>query len=175
MTYVALLRGVNIGQNVLKMERLREVCGKIGMKNVRTYVQSGNVVFEADGAASKWEQALQKKLAGETRLPVTVLVRTAAEIKKVLAGNPFLKDKGIDTKRLAVVFLQEVPSRQALEKMRAVDVGNERFHSAGREIYIHCPDGFGRTKLYALDKFLAQRTTTRNWNTVTTLCAMCGN
>ncbi|MGH9735507.1 MAG: DUF1697 domain-containing protein [Candidatus Acidiferrales bacterium] len=172
-TYIALLRGVNVGQNVLKMERLRELCAKIGMKNARTYVQSGNLVFQADGNASKWEQALERKLAGETRLPVTVLVRTAAEMKKVLAANPFLKENGIDTKRLAVVFLQEAPSKPALEKMRAVDAGNERFHSVGREIYIHCPDGFGRTKLYALDKFLAQRTTTRNWNTVTKLCAMC--
>lgn len=173
-TYVALLRGVNIGQNLLKMDRLRELCGKIGMKNARTYVQSGNLVFEADGNASKWERALERRLAGETRLPVSVLIRTAAEMKKVLAGNPFVKEKGIDTKRLAVVFLQEAPSKSALEKMHAVDAGNERFHCAGREIYIHCPDGFARTKLYALDKFLAQRTTTRNWNTVTKLSAMCG-
>lgn len=173
-TYVALLRGVNVGQNLLKMDRLRELCGKIGVKNARTYVQSGNLVFEADGNASKWERALERRLAGETRLPVSVLIRTAAEMKKVLAGNPFVKEKGIDTKRLAVVFLQEAPSKPALEKMHAVDAGNERFHCAGREIYIHCPDGFARTKLYALDKFLAQRTTTRNWNTVTKLSAMCG-
>lgn len=173
-TYVALLRGVNVGQNLLKMDRLRELCGKIGMRNARTYVQSGNLVFEADGNASKWERALERRLAGETRLPVSVLIRTAAEMKKVLAGNPFVKEKGIDTKRLAVVFLQEAPSKPALEKMHAVDAGNERFHCAGREIYIHCPDGFARTKLYALDKFLAQRTTTRNWNTVTKLSAMCG-
>ncbi|HEX5423040.1 MAG TPA: DUF1697 domain-containing protein [Candidatus Acidoferrales bacterium] len=172
-TYIALLRGVNVGQNLLKMERLRELCEKLGMKDARTYVQSGNLVFAADGNAAKWEQSLERKLAGETRLPVSVLVRTAAEMKKVLAGNPFVKEKGIDTKRLAVVFLQQTPSKQALEKMRSVDAGNERFHCSGREIYIHCPDGFARTKLYALDKFLAQRTTTRNWNTVTKLCAMC--
>lgn len=172
-TYIALLRGVNVGQNLLKMDRLRELCGKIGVKNARTYVQSGNLVFEADGNASKWEQALERRLVGETRLPVSVLIRTASEMKKVFASNPFLKEKGIDTKRLAVVFLQEAPSKQALEKMRAVDLGNERFHCVGREIYIHCPDGFGRTKLYALAKFLAQRTTTRNWNTVLKLCAMC--
>ncbi len=172
-TYVALLRGVNVGQNLLKMDRLRALCENIGMKNVRTYVQSGNVVFEADGTTSKWEQALERKLAGETRLPVSVLARTAAEMKKVLAGSPFLKEKGIDAKRLAVVFLHEPPSKQALEKMRSADFGNERFHSAGREIYIHCPDGFAQAKLYAIDKFLAQRTTTRNWNTVMKLCAMC--
>lgn len=173
-TYIALLRGVNIGQNLLKMERLREMCAQVGLQNARTYVQSGNVVFEGDGPAEKWAQALEAKLTGKTRLPVTVLVRTAAEIKKVLGGNPFLNEKGIDTKRLAVVFLQGAPSKAALAKMHSVDIGNERFHCAGREIYIHCPDGFARTKLYSLDKFLAQRTTTRNWNTVTKLCSMCG-
>jgi uncharacterized protein (DUF1697 family) len=174
-TYIALLRGVNVGQNLLKMERLRELCTQIGMKNVRTYVQSGNVVFVGDGTAEKWTRALERKLAGETRLPVTVLVRTAGEVKKVLAGNPFAKEKGVDFARLAVVFLQEAPSKTALEKMRAVDFGNERFHCAGREIYIHCPDGFARTKLYNLDQFLSRRTTTRNWNTVTKLCAMSGD
>jgi uncharacterized protein (DUF1697 family) len=174
-TYVALLRGINVGRNLLKMERLRELCAEIGMKKARTYVQSGNVVFEAGGDASKWAQTLEGKLAGETRLPVTVLVRTAAEMKRVLAGNPFAKEKGIDFARVGVVFLHAVPSEETLNKMRAVDIGNERFHCAGREIYIHCPDGFARTKLYSLDKILAQQTTTRNWNTVTKLCAMCGS
>lgn len=172
-TYIALLRGVNVGQNLLKMERLREICTQIGAKNVRTYVQSGNVVFEGDGTAEKWTQALERRLAGETRLPVTVLVRTSAEMKRVLGGNPFVKEKGIDIRRLAVVFLQQTPSKATLEKMSAVDAHDERFHCAGREIYLHCPDGFGRAKLYGLDKILAQRTTTRNWNTVTKLCAMC--
>jgi uncharacterized protein (DUF1697 family) len=173
-TYIALLRGVNVGQNLLKMERLRELCAQVGAKNVRTYVQTGNVVFEGDGTAEKWTQALERKLAGETRLPVSVLLRTATEMKKVLAGNPFAKERGIDFARVGVVFLQEAPSKAVLEKMRGVDVGNERFHCAGREIYIHCPDGFARTKLYSLDRILAQRTTTRNWNTVNKLCALCG-
>ena len=175
-SYVALLRGVNVGQNLLKMERLRELCASAGMKNARTYVQSGNVVFEAEGPAAKWCAALEKKLAGETRLPVSVMVRTAAEMKNVLAGNPFAKEKGIDFARLGVVFLQEAPSKAALAAMNAMKpkIGKERFCVAGREIYIHCPDGFGSSKLYLLDKTLAQRTTTRNWNTVKKLCEICG-
>ncbi len=96
-TFIALLRGVNVGGNILKMDRLRELCAKLGAKNPRTYVQSGNVVFEATGSASEWESKLEKKLAGESRLPVSVIVRTTAEMSVVLAGNPFLKEKGIDT------------------------------------------------------------------------------
>jgi len=172
-TYVALLRGVNVGGNILKMERLRELCAGLGAKNVRTYVQSGNVVFEAAGNAGKWEQSLERKLAGESRLPVSVMVRTAAEIAKVAAGNPFLKEKGIDTTRLAVTFLKEEASREGLAALGAKDIGRERFHCVGREFYLHCPDGFANAKLYLMDRVLGQKTTTRNWNTVNKLQEMC--
>jgi uncharacterized protein (DUF1697 family) len=171
-TYIALLRGVNVGHNMLKMERLRAICADIGAKNARTYLQSGNLVFAGQGSSTHWASALEKKLAGETRLPVSVIVRTAAEMSQVFAGNPFLKEKGIDVARLGVVFLQQQPSKTALESLRAMKIGSERFQCAAKEIYIHCPDGFGNAKLYLLDKVLAQRTTTRNWNTVTKLCEM---
>lgn len=171
---VALLRGINVGNNILKMDRLREICTLIGMKNVQTYIQSGNVVFEAPGSAEAWAAKLERKLAGETRLPVTVIARSAAEMARVLVGNPFLKEKGIDTKRLAVSFLQNAPAKTALDALRARDLGNERLHCAGKEVYLHCPDGFADSKLYLLDKALAMRTTTRNWNTVQKLCEMCG-
>lgn len=164
--YIALLRGINVGQNILKMDRLRALCAELGMKNARTYLQSGNVVFEAQGSASHWTQALERRLLGESRLPVSVIVRTAVEIAAVAAGNPFLKEKGIDIARLAVVFLQQAPAKTALEALRALKVGSERFHCVGKEIYLHCPDGFANAKLYTLDKVLSQRTTTRNWNTV---------
>jgi uncharacterized protein (DUF1697 family) len=171
-TLIALLRGVNVGGNILNMERLREICERLGAKNPRTYVQSGNVVFEASGSAANWEAKLEKKLEGECRLPVSVIVRTAVEMSKVAAGNPFLKEKGIDTKRLGVVFLQNVPAKDAIAALHALEIGNERFHHAGREIYIHCPNGFADAKLYLLDKVLKQRTTTRNWNTVIKLSEM---
>jgi uncharacterized protein (DUF1697 family) len=170
--YIALLRGVNVGGNTLKMDRLRALCAELCMKNVRTYVQSGNVVFEAQGTSSHWAQALENKLAGESRLPVSVIVRTAAEMARVLTGNPFLKEKGIDTARLAVTFLQQAPAKTALEALGALKIGSERFHCADKEVYLHCPDGFANAKLYALDKVLSQRTTTRNWNTVKRLREM---
>jgi len=169
-TYIALLRGVNVGGNMLKMERLRELCAELGAKNARTYVQSGNVVFEAQQSASHWEQTLERKLTGESRLPVSVIVRTAAEMARVFAGNPFLKEKGIEIARLAVTFLRQAPQKGALDALGALEIGSERFHHAGKEIYLHCPNGFGNAKLYSLDKVLKQRTTTRNWNTVIKLC-----
>jgi uncharacterized protein (DUF1697 family) len=175
VTFIALLRGVNVGGNILKMDRLRELCAKLGANNPRTYVQSGNVVFEAAGSAREWEAKLEKKLAGESRLPVSVIVRTGEEMASVLAGNPFLNEKGIEIARLAVTFLQQPPAKPALAALGALEIGSERFHCAGKELYLHCPDGFANAKLYTLDKFLKQRTTTRNWNTVTRLCEMCSS
>ncbi len=170
--YIALLRGVNVGGNILKMDRLRELCAKLGAKNARTYMQSGNIVFEGHGSASHWAETLERKLAGESRLPVSVMVRTAAEMSGVLAGNPFPKEKGIDMKRLAVTFLQHSALKPALDALAALKIGSERFHCAGKEIYLHCPNGFADSKLYTLEKVLKQKTTTRNWNTVTKLCEM---
>ena len=169
---IVLLRGVNVGGNTLKMDRLREICAKLGAENPRTYVQSGNVVFETADSASDWEAKLERKLAGESRLPVSVVVRTAAEMFRVREGNPFLKENGIDTARLAVTFLQRAPAKPALAALAALAIGSERFHHAGKELYLHCPDGFAKARLYALGKVLQQRTTTRNWNTVIKLCAM---
>jgi uncharacterized protein (DUF1697 family) len=173
--FVALLRGVNVGQNMLRMERLRDLCAEMKLKNARTYVQSGNIVFEADGTPAKWAEALERRLRGETRLPVTVIVRTAKEIGEVLANNPFLKEKGIDTARLHVTFLQEAPEKSMVERLANIKAGVDRFRWLGREIYLHCPNGYGTSKLSngPIEKALTLRATTRNWNTVNKLCEMC--
>jgi uncharacterized protein (DUF1697 family) len=174
--YVALLRGVNVGGNLLKMERVRELCAELGFKNVRTYLQSGNAVFEAQGTPEHWSEALERKLAGEARLPVTVIVKTAAEIGRVIAGNPFLMEKGIDTAKLHVTFLQREPGKAGLARLGAVPTGVDRFRCVGREIYLHCPGGYGRSRLSnnAIEKLLSVRATTRNLNTILKLHEMCG-
>jgi uncharacterized protein (DUF1697 family) len=170
-TYVALLRGINVGQNTLKMERLRQLWSELGFKNVTTYVQSGNVVFEAEGSPSSLPSAIEPRLAGETRLPVAVLVRTPAELKSSISRNPFLKEKGIDQSRLHVTFLAGAPGKDALRKLTAVNAGPDRFHLSGKEVYLYCPNGYGRTKLSnnALERVLSVKATTRNWNTVNKL------
>jgi uncharacterized protein (DUF1697 family) len=171
-TYIALLRGINVGgKNILKMERLREQCTQLGFENVRTYVQSGNVLFEADGSAAKCCQTLEKKLAGQTTLPVSVVVRTGADLKRVIAVNPYLRVKGVDRSRLAVAFLSAAPSKETMKKLSAMDFGPDRFSAAGKDIFLHCPTGYARTKLSnnTLERVLSVRATTRNWNTVITL------
>jgi len=174
--FIALLRGVNVGGNLLKMERLRDVCAELGLKNARTYVQSGNVVFEGRGTAGRWAEVLEQRLAGEARLPVSVIVKTSVEMGRVIAGNPFLKERGIDLARLHVTFLQREPGKAALAGLDALNAGADRFRCAGREIYLHCPNGYGETKLSnnAIERVLAVRATTRNWNTANKLHEMCG-
>lgn len=170
-TYIALLRGVNVGKNLLKMERLRQLLPELGYKLVTTYLQSGNAVFQAEGSSSSVSSAIEQKLAGETRLPVTVLVRTPAELKSIIAGNPFLKEKGIDQSKLHVTFLAKAGGKDAGKKLSALRAGADRFHLSGREIYLYCPNGYGKSKLAnnALEKALAVKATTRNWNTVNKL------
>ena len=174
VTYIALLRGVNVGGNVVKMERLREIFSELGFKDARTYVQSGNVVFAAEGSPSSWSGTIERSLAGEIRLPVSVIVRTAAQMKRIVANNPFLKQKTIDRSKLHVTFLGGAAPREALRKLSAVDCGDDQFRSSAKEIYLYCPNGYARTKLAnnRLEKLLSVRATTRNWNTVGRLCEM---
>jgi uncharacterized protein (DUF1697 family) len=173
-TYIALLRGVNVGGNQLKMDRLRAISANLGFENARTYLQSGNLVFDAKGAKPKVQKGLEDKLAGETRLPVRLLVFPAAELAKLIAKNPFLKDKAIDRARLHVTFLATEPTAEALKRLSAVDAGADEFRAAGAHIYLHCPNGYGRSKLSnnQLERLLSVAATTRNWNTVNALAEM---
>lgn len=171
---IAFLRGVNVGNNILRMERLREFCSEIGMLNVRTYAQSGNVVFDAEGGVTYWAEKLQKRLLGETRLPVPVIVRTPADLKRTLDQNPFLKERGMNVTRLHVALLAKVPTRTAIRSLPLQIekyCGGDRYVLSGRDIYLHCPNGYGESKLTngLFEKFLNVRATTRNWNTLNNL------
>src|ERR1700723_1369650 len=115
-TYIAMLRGVNVGGNMIKMDRLREIWAKLGFKNIRTYIQRGNVIFDTPDPPAKGFGAIEKKLAGDARLPVAIIVRTTAELKKVIDANPFLKQPGIDRSKLHVTFLSAAVAKDILKK-----------------------------------------------------------
>ena len=172
--YIALLRGVNVGGNALSMERLRGICAELGLENARTYVQSGNLIFDAAGSAERWSKSLERALVGKARLPITVLVRSRAEMAAVIEHNPFAGERGIDLARLHVTFLRQTPKQAALTALNAIDAGPDRLSQAGREIYLYCPNGYGRSKLAnnAIERVLGFAATTRNWRTVTTLAEM---
>jgi uncharacterized protein (DUF1697 family) len=172
--YVAMLRGVNVGGNSLKMDWLRGACADLGMQNVRTYVQSGNIVFSSRLAAAKLAETLKATIDAQMRLPVSVVVRNASEMTKIVAGNPFVKQSGIDLTKLHVTFLAKASPKPALDKLDALAGTRDEYRMAKQEIYLHCPVSYGKTKLSntAIEKALSVGATTRNWTTVTTLCAM---
>ncbi len=178
VTYIALLRGINVGgHKLIRMEQLRKSIEALGMGNVRTYVQSGNVVFQAPKQpATALQQKLEQKIARDFGHAPSVIVRTAAEIAAVLGKNPFSRRTGIDLARLHVTFLSDAPSKTALKALLARDVKPDEFQCVGKEIYLYLPNGFAKTKLNIslFEKLLSVRATTRNWNTVNRLSEMAG-
>jgi uncharacterized protein (DUF1697 family) len=174
--YIAMLRGVNVGGNALKMEWLRKACEDIGLRDVRTYVQSGNIVFTSRLGASRLGPVIKARVDAQTRLPVTVIVRSAAEMARIVAENPFLKQKDVDPAKLHVTFLEKAvkPAKPALERLDALAGARDKYRMAGGAIYVHCPLNYGETKLSntAIEKVLRVGATTRNWKTVTALRAM---
>jgi uncharacterized protein (DUF1697 family) len=169
-----MLRGVNVGGNSLKMEWLRKACADIGLCDVRTYVQSGNIVFTSALSAPKLARKLKTMVDAQTRLPVSVVIRSAADMAKIVAGNAFIKQKGVDVAKLHVTFLDKAPVKPALDRLDALAGSRDQYHLVGSEIYLHCPLNYGKTKLSntAIEKALGVGATTRNWNTVTALLAM---
>lgn len=161
---IALLRGVNVGGRKVPMASLREVFEELGHTNVRTYIQSGNVVFDAKGSAPSVRTALERAIDERFGLDVTVLLRTPAELAKVKAQNPFGPDA-------YVTFLDGVPDRKRVSTLDPAPFAPDEFRVAGQEVYVRCPNGYGRTKINNtfFEKKLATRATTRNWNTVATL------
>ena len=159
---------------MLKMEHLREMFSELGFTDVRTYLQSGNVLFTAKGAPAQLAVMIEKRVSEATRLPVSAIIRTPAQLRRVIATNPFAKEAGLAPKTVHVTFLAGRPSKAAAAGIGKLQSGRDRWHADGSEIYLWCPDGYGRTRLNntALERALGVRATTRNWSTVTALHAM---
>jgi uncharacterized protein (DUF1697 family) len=174
VTHIALLRAVNVGSNMLKMEHLREMLAELGFADVKTYLQSGNVLFRSKGTPAQLAAKIEKRVSEATRRPVSAIVRTPAQLQRVIAANPFAKEAGAAPKTVHVTFLAGVVSEPGIAAIGKLPSGADRWHAAGSEVYLCCPGGYGRTKLNnsALERALGLRATTRNWRTVTALHAM---
>jgi uncharacterized protein (DUF1697 family) len=175
-TYIAMLRGINVsGHKVIKMELLRGSLTALGFSNVKTYVQSGNIIFDApkDSPASL-SRKIEQKILHDFGFPVPVFLRTSKEMQETIQRNPFLKIPSIDHSKLHVTFLSDMAPKTALEQLQPLVIKPEQFHITGRDIYLYCPNGYGRTKLSnsAIEKRLSIGATTRNWKTANTLLAM---
>jgi uncharacterized protein (DUF1697 family) len=166
-SYIALLRGVNVGGNkMIAMSDLRERAERLGLRDARTLLQSGNLVFRSNKSPAQLEKLLEKELEG-----TSVFVRTPEEWGAAIAANPFPEEAKRDPGHLLVMFLKE--ARDA-EVLTPAIVGREIARGNGRHIYLYYPDGAGRSKLTnaLIEKKLGTRGTARNWNTVTKLAAL---
>jgi uncharacterized protein (DUF1697 family) len=174
VTHLALLRGINVtGKNTLPMQDLVRIFEAAGGANVRTYIQSGNVIFDAPSDASKIAGAVTAAIEKRFGYRIPVVLRTAPQLRKVIGGNPFLK-LGIDLKWLHVYFLAHAPGELAVVNLDPTRSAPDVFHVHGQEIYLHLPNGMGRSKLTNayFDSKLATVSTARNWATVLKLAEM---
>ena len=178
-TYVILLRAVNLGSTgKLSMASFREMLKDLGYSNVETYIQSGNAVLDAPGSASSVAKAIAATLETWMGAPVPVVIRTHAELDRIIAANPFAAEAADDGARVHAVFLSGVPAAQKGAALEQIVLKNptrrDRYHLAGDTLYLHLPDGAADSKFttQALDRLLGVTATARNWNTVLKLHAM---
>ncbi|HUK12829.1 MAG TPA: DUF1697 domain-containing protein [Thermoanaerobaculaceae bacterium] len=172
---VALLRAVNVGgRKPVAMADLRRLASDLGFAEPQTLLQSGNLVFTCgDGELPHAERRLEREAAERLGLTTEVFLRTAADLDRVIARNPFPEQAAGDPARLHVVFLRRAPDRAGVESLRAAITGREVVAYGGRELYAVYPEGAGRSRLTLplIERRLGAHGTARNWNTVLRLAA----
>lgn len=175
-TYIVLLRGINVGGNkIIKMQDLKTMLQSLGFHNVRTYIQSGNVLFEKEEVSvSQLSEVVERQIMMTFGFEVSVIIRTLAELEMAIANNPFQLTEPEDFKRWYVSFLPAEPSAEALDKLRVYEDGVDKLRVIGREIYILYEVSVSQSSLFkvSFDKILGMPVTARNWNTVNKLVAM---
>lgn len=173
--FISLLRGINVGgKKRIGMADLVQLCTSLGFDNVRTYLQSGNVLFESpDGDSSRLSAMIRENILRKFGFPVTVITRTSGDLRRIILTNPLVQE-GVDADTCHVTFLSDTPSEEFPGIQMKGNDGPDRYVIIGREVYLSCPNGYGKTKLSTsfFEKKLGVYATTRNWKTVTTLAEM---
>jgi uncharacterized protein (DUF1697 family) len=168
--HLALLRGINVGGKAkLPMKELSAIFAAAGATNIRTFIQSGNVIFEA-AEPEKVTAAVTQEIARIYSYPGRIVLRSAAELKAAFKANPFAK-AGAPTEPLHIYFLADTPDPAAIKSLDPNRSPGDSFSIRNREVYLHLPNGMARTKLTNawVDSKLKTISTARNWNTVAKL------
>jgi uncharacterized protein (DUF1697 family) len=167
---ISLLRGVNLaGHRKVKMDHLRALYGSLGFDGVQTYINSGNVLFRtAERDLTRIRKRIEDAIEKACGFRCDVVLRTPADLRGVIARNPFAARTGMEPSKMAICFLAGDPSAAARKELRAIDTAPEELHIDGRELYIYYPNGMARPKLSLpqVEKTLLTSGTSRNWNTV---------
>jgi len=167
---VSLFRGINVGgHQAIRMDELKDLHESLGLKNVVTYIRTGNVIFTSDDAyVSQLSGQIEAGFAQRFGFQVKVMLRTSAELQEIIANNPFQNQPMKESKWVVVLFLAARPESTALEDLRKTYVGPEELYLVGQELYVYYPNGIGRSKLSLplIEKKLKTMATGRNWNTI---------
>ena len=171
-TYIALFRGINVGgKNLISMKALTEILETRGYVDVRTYIQSGNVLFKNyHSKVENFSQEVGKAIKSSYGFESDIMILDVKELKKAINANPFPTDH---PKCLHLYFLAKTPKQPDFEGLNRIKSESEKFELIGKVFYLYAPDGVGRSKLAAgVERLVGVRATARNWNTITVLLEM---
>lgn len=177
-TYLSLLRGINVsGQKKVPMAELKSMYEKLGYEKVKTYIQSGNVVFQTKAKRETLCPSIEKAIEETFHFEIPVIHKTTQELRKAIHENPFLKEKEEQENKLYICFLFEIPAPDLVEKLQ--NIQNEEGHLAcmGDVIYLYLPEGYGKSKLNNnfIESKLKIKATTRNWRSANELLKLMEN
>jgi len=176
-TLISFLRGVNMaGHNKIKMAELADLYNALGFSDVETFIQSGNVIFsyEHDLNFEETSAKIEKRILEKFNYSIPVMLRSTEEMKHIIAVNPFLTERDFDPAKAAVIFLNKAPGKTEVLKASSLESPPDKFWINGSEIFIYCPNGFAKTKLYShfFEKKIDVIGTARNWKTITTILSL---
>jgi uncharacterized protein (DUF1697 family) len=174
-TFIALLRGINVtGRNKIPMAELREVCSELGWADVKSYIQSGNLVFNADAKPDELEADLEGAIKGRFGLTIHVMIRAGSDWPTLVAGNPFPEESASEPNRVLLSVPKSPPKEGAAEALQERAVAGERVVRVGDVLWVHFPNGAGTSKISPalLDRLVGSPVTGRNLRTVLKLDEM---
>lgn len=173
--YIGILRGINVGgHRKIVMADLKQLLEKLGLQNITTYIQSGNVLFSSTMSQKDAEKAMKKAVHNKYGYDVPVLVRTVNYFHSLVDHNPYLEDGNMDIKQLYVAFLSETPKKNAIEKLESIDFDNDKFTIIGNAVFICYNTKSSNSKLTTniIENKLNVIATSRNWKTILKLIAL---
>ena len=171
---IAMLRGINVGgKRKILMADLKSMCVKLGLKNVKTYIQSGNLIFNSDRKSEELQKELENAIAKKFGFDVPVIVKTGNELENSIENNPFL-DENTEINQLHLTFLKEKPLKENLQKTLTFNYEPDKFKIDDQDIFIFCAGKYHKSKLTNnfFEKQLKVGATTRNWKTVLKLAEL---
>jgi uncharacterized protein (DUF1697 family) len=153
------------------MAELASLFKDLGFSDVQTYIQSGNVIFKSDNTEGELREKIEKGISDRFGYDIAAMIRTVDELEALFLSNPYLKEDDFNPAKMAVIFLHEKVTDIQAAKVSTINYPPDKFQIGEREIFIYCPNGFGRTKLYTnfFENKMGVTGTTRNWKTITTI------